>query len=53
MKTHILLTAFITIFLAACASHEGRSISSTEQVVDTPLEYAKHEAHSGAPIGPR
>ena len=30
MKTHILFATLTALFLTACASHEGRSISSTQ-----------------------
>ena len=31
MKTHIFLTWVMALFFTACASHEGRTISSTEK----------------------
>jgi uncharacterized protein YcfL len=31
MKTHILLMTLAALFLTACASHEGRSVSSTQE----------------------
>ncbi len=31
MKTHIFLTLVMALFFTACASHEGRTISSTEK----------------------
>ena len=31
MKTHILFSLVLALFLTACASHEGRNISSTDK----------------------
>lgn len=31
MKTHILLITLAALFITACASHEGRSVSSTQE----------------------
>jgi outer membrane biogenesis lipoprotein LolB len=31
VKTHIFCSLIIALFLSACASHEGRSISSTDK----------------------
>lgn len=48
MKTHILFTILTALFLTACASHEGRKVSSTQDVEeDEPSEYSKHETTSG------
>ena len=54
MKTHIIFAAFTVLFLTACASHEGRSVSSTQgdNEEGSPqdskaLEISKHEANSG------
>ena len=47
MKTHILLTILAAIVLTACASHEGRKVSSTQDTQEEQTDYAQQDARSG------
>jgi uncharacterized protein YcfL len=47
MKTHILFALITAFLLTACASHEGRKISSTEETREEQLEYSKLEGNKG------
>jgi len=54
MKTHILFTILTALFLTACASHEGRSISSTqEQRQQDERSFNQGEASGAREIGPQ
>lgn len=46
MRTHIFLLALTALLVAACASHEGRNVASTQEQLD-PVERSKVEAPSG------
>jgi uncharacterized protein YcfL len=47
MKTHILFATLTALLFTACASHEGRSVSSTQDPVKEELEYSKRESNTG------
>jgi hypothetical protein len=47
MKTHILFSILTALFLTACASNEGRKVSSTQDPEEQTEEYTKHERASG------
>jgi|APGre2960657468_1045069.scaffolds.fasta_scaffold10102_4 uncharacterized protein YcfL len=47
MKTHILFATLTALLLTACASHEGRKVSSTQDPVKDELEYSKRESNTG------
>lgn len=47
MKTHILFTILTALFLTACASHEGRKVSSTQEDQEEASQYTKQDARTG------
>ena len=51
MKTHILFTIFTALFLTACASHEGRKVSSTHEAQEQQIEYSKQDGNAGRAFG--
>lgn len=46
MRTHIIFLALTAILVSACASHEGRNISSKQEQQET-YEYTRAEGNSG------
>lgn len=50
MKTHILFLSLTALLMAACASNEGRKVSSTQDTPEQVDEYVKHEGNSGREI---
>ena len=47
MKTHILLLSLTALLMVACASKEGRSVSSTQENPEEVQEHSKVEGYSG------
>lgn len=47
MKTHILLAICSVLFVTACASNQGRSVSSTAETPEEELEHTKWDGQSG------
>jgi hypothetical protein len=47
MKTHILLTILTITLLTACASREGRKVSSTQETPEQQTEHAKFDGNAG------
>lgn len=52
MKTHILFTILSALFLTACASHEGRSISSTS-AQEQELDRYRVQGNADREVGPQ
>lgn len=50
MKTHFLFATLTALLLTACASHEGRKVSSTQEATDSPVEYSQREVNAGREI---
>lgn len=51
MKTHILFLSFTALLMVACASHEGRKVSSTQDTPAQQEEYVKREGNAGRELG--
>lgn len=45
MRTHFIFLALTALLVAACASHEGRKVASTQDQQET-VEYSKRETNS-------
>jgi outer membrane biogenesis lipoprotein LolB len=53
MKTHILFAILTALFLTACASHEGRSISSTQDQQEQERDAHRALGNANREIGPQ
>ena len=51
MMTHILFTILTALFLTACASHEGRKVSSTQEAQEEQIQYSKQDGNASRPFG--
>jgi len=50
MKTHIIFSILTALILTACASKEGRQVSSTQDTPEEQHEHSRYEGNAGRDV---